>query len=124
MHAFKLIYRHIAQPSTSFSLYRYWGSCRFICPCDRSNIREKNVALLNEAQCDIATIGNNEGMTISHEALNTLYDDAHFKVICTNVLDEQGQLPNHIATSYIQNIEGTRILLLLQLHHLRHFIVR
>ena len=49
-------------------------------------------------------------MTISHEALNTLYDDAHFKVICTNVLDEHGQLPNHIATSYIQNIEGTRIL--------------
>ena len=31
-------------------------------------------------------------------------------MICTNVLDEQGQLPNHIATSYIQNIEGTRIL--------------
>ncbi len=25
----------------------------------------KNVALLNEAKCDVATIGNNEGMTIS-----------------------------------------------------------
>ena len=89
-----------------------------------ATLGKKNVALLNEAQCDIATIGNNEGMTISHEALNTLYDDAHFKVICTNVLDEHGQLLNHIATSYIQNIEGTRILLLLQPHHLHHFIVR
>ena len=79
-------------------------------PVTEATLGKKNVALLNEAQCDIATIGNNEGMTISHEALNTLYDDAHFKVICTNVLDEHGQLPNHIATSYIQNIEGTRIL--------------
>ena len=41
-------------------------------------------------------------MTISHEALNNLYNDAQFKVICANVLDEDGHLPRHIATSYIK----------------------
>ena len=46
----------------------------------------KNVELLNQAHCDIATIGNNEGMTISHDALNTLYDNAEFDVTCANVL--------------------------------------
>ena len=70
----------------------------------------KNIELLNEAHCDIATIGNNEGMTISHDALQNLYNDADFKVICTNVIDEEGHLPHHITSSYIKEIKGTRIL--------------
>ena len=37
----------------------------------------------------LQTIGNNEGMTISHDALQNLYNDADFKVICTNVIDEE-----------------------------------
>lgn len=49
-------------------------------------------------------------MTISHEALNNLYNDAQFKVICANVLDEDGHLPRHIATSYIKEIEDVRFL--------------
>ena len=49
-------------------------------------------------------------MTISHDALQNLYNDANFKVICTNVIDEEGQLPHHIASSYIKEIKGTRIL--------------
>lgn len=50
-------------------------------------------------------------MTISHEALNNLYNDAQFKVICANVLDEDGHLPRHIATSYIKEIEDVRFYL-------------
>ncbi|MCE5048033.1 bifunctional metallophosphatase/5'-nucleotidase [Staphylococcus equorum] len=79
-------------------------------PVTEATMGTKNVELLNKAQCDIATIGNNEGMTISHEALNTLYDDANFEVTCANVFDEQGQLPNHISTSLIKVIDGVRIL--------------
>ncbi|KSZ61088.1 5'-nucleotidase [Staphylococcus epidermidis] len=79
-------------------------------PVTEATVGHKNIELLNEAHCDIATIGNNEGMTISHDALQNLYNDANFKVICTNVIDEEGQLPHHIASSYIKEIKGTRIL--------------
>ena len=58
-------------------------------PVTQATIGRKNVDLLNEAKCDIATIGNNEGMTISHEALNNLYNNATFNIICTNVIDEE-----------------------------------
>lgn len=79
-------------------------------PVTQATIGRKNIDLLNEAQCDIATIGNNEGMTISHEALNNLYNNAAFNVICTNVIDEEGKLPHNIASSCIKEIEGVRIL--------------
>ncbi|MCM3498541.1 bifunctional metallophosphatase/5'-nucleotidase [Staphylococcus capitis] len=79
-------------------------------PVTEATIGKKNIELLNQAHCDIATIGNNEGMTISHEALQNLYTDANFKVICANVFDEKGYLPNHITSSYIKEIEGSRIL--------------
>lgn len=71
---------------------------------------QKNVQLLNAAHCDIATIGNNEGMTISHDDLNALYEDADFVVTCSNVFDEDGNLPHHMTSSYIDTIEDTRIL--------------
>ncbi|MDS1000129.1 bifunctional UDP-sugar hydrolase/5'-nucleotidase [Staphylococcus capitis] len=79
-------------------------------PVTEATIGKKNIELLSQAHCDIATIGNNEGMTISHEALQNLYTDANFKVICANVFDEKGYLPNHITSSYIKEIEGSRIL--------------
>lgn len=79
-------------------------------PVTEATIGKKNIELLNKAHCDIATIGNNEGMTISHEALQNLYTEANFKVICANVFDEKGQLPNHITSSYIKEIEESRIL--------------
>lgn len=69
----------------------------------------------------MATIGNNEGMTISHEALNHLYDDANFKVTCSNVIDESGHLPNNIVSSYIKEIADTKFYSSQQQHHLHHF---
>ena len=79
-------------------------------PITEATLGKKNVALLNEAKCDVATIGNNEGMTISHEALNHLYDEAKFIVTCSNVIDESGHLPNNIVSSYIKDIDGVKIL--------------
>lgn len=79
-------------------------------PVTEATMGIKNVELLNQAQCDLATIGNNEGMTISHDALNTLYDKANFHVTCSNVFDEQGRLPHNMSSSYIKEIEGVRIL--------------
>ncbi|MBM2658139.1 bifunctional metallophosphatase/5'-nucleotidase [Staphylococcus pseudoxylosus] len=79
-------------------------------PVTEATMGIKNVELLNEAHCDIATIGNNEGMTISHDALNTLYDNATFDVTCANVFDEQGRLPRNMSSSFIKVIDGVRIL--------------
>ncbi|ELJ9341323.1 bifunctional metallophosphatase/5'-nucleotidase [Staphylococcus pseudintermedius] len=79
-------------------------------PVTECTLGKRNIELLNEAGCDVATIGNNEGMTISHEALNALYDEAQFKLTCTNVLDESGQLPHNFLTSYIEQIEGVRVM--------------
>ncbi|MBG3873795.1 bifunctional metallophosphatase/5'-nucleotidase [Staphylococcus xylosus] len=79
-------------------------------PVTEATMGIKNVELLNTAHCDIATIGNNEGMTISHDALNTLYDNATFDVTCANVFDEQGQLPRNMSSSFIKVIDGVRIL--------------
>lgn len=79
-------------------------------PVTEATMGIKNVELLYAAHCDIATIGNNEGMTISHDALNTLYDNATFDVTCANVFDEQGQLPRNMSSSFIKVIDGVRIL--------------
>ncbi|QLK85590.1 bifunctional UDP-sugar hydrolase/5'-nucleotidase [Staphylococcus sp. 17KM0847] len=79
-------------------------------PVTQGTMGKRNVQLLNEAQCDIATIGNNEGMTISHEALNALYKDAQFTVTCANIFDEQGNLPQHFVQSYIREIKGVRFM--------------
>ncbi len=58
---------------------------------DRSNIYTEatigqgNIQLLNEAGYDVVTIGNNEGITLSHDELYHLYDEATFDVVVANV---------------------------------------
>lgn len=44
-----------------------------------------NVDLLNQANYDVVTIGNNEGITLAHDDLYHLYDDATFDVVCSNL---------------------------------------
>ena len=66
---------------------------------DRSNIYTEatvgkgNVQLLNEAGYDVVTIGNNEGITLSHEELFHLYDHADFDVVVANVYASDGKKP-------------------------------
>lgn len=66
---------------------------------DRSNIYTEatvgkgNVRLLNEAGYDVVTIGNNEGITLSHEELFHLYDNANFDVVVANVYTSHGKKP-------------------------------
>lgn len=52
-----------------------------------------NVALLNSAGFDAVTIGNNEGITLSKNALNTLYEGAAFDVILCNLEEPDGAFP-------------------------------
>lgn len=69
-----------------------------------------NVKLLNKAGYDAITIGNNEGITMSKEALSMLYDEAEFDVVVGNLVDEDGEYPSWLVPSIIYVTEkGTRI---------------
>ena len=52
-----------------------------------------NIQLLNEALYDVVTIGNNEGITLSHDDLSNLYDEANFEVIVGNLFEANGHSP-------------------------------
>lgn len=69
-----------------------------------------NVQLLNEANYDAVTIGNNEGITLSKDELDDLYVQAKFDVVVSNLFDLQGNRPKW-AKPYkiIQTASGTRI---------------
>ncbi|WP_075619760.1 bifunctional metallophosphatase/5'-nucleotidase [Paenisporosarcina indica] len=69
-----------------------------------------NVELLNKAQYDVATIGNNEGITLSHSELENLYSDAQFDVVVGNLRYENGELPKWLMpTTILTTLNGTKI---------------
>ncbi|TQR18389.1 bifunctional metallophosphatase/5'-nucleotidase [Psychrobacillus vulpis] len=83
---------------------------------DRSNIFTEgtlgkgNVSLLNDAGYHYVTIGNNEGITLSHEDLDTLYHNANFEVVVSNFTDQHGDIPSWIIPFKIhETLSGIRI---------------
>lgn len=73
-----------------------------------------NVELLNQIHYDAVTIGNNEGLTNSHEQLNELYTDANFDVVLANILDDKTKQIPHWAKPFkiVTTPEKTRVLIL------------
>lgn len=53
-----------------------------------------NVQLLNDLSYDCVTIGNNEGITLAESELDTLYEDATFDVVVTNMQKMNGPSPD------------------------------
>ncbi|GKV69972.1 putative metallophosphoesterase YunD [Sporosarcina sp. NCCP-2716] len=53
-----------------------------------------NTELLNAAQYDAVTIGNNEGITLPKEDLERLYSGAEFDVIVANLAEADGTSPD------------------------------
>lgn len=83
---------------------------------DRSNIYTEatvgkgNVQLLNDAGYDVVTIGNNEGITLSHEELFHLYDNANFDVVVANVYATNGNNPAWMKPYVVLTTEaGTKV---------------
>ncbi|QHE53430.1 bifunctional UDP-sugar hydrolase/5'-nucleotidase [Pontibacillus sp. HMF3514] len=69
-----------------------------------------NIALLNDAGYDCATLGNNEGITLSHDELFHLYDEANFDVVCANLENAQREKPSWLKPySFLTTDQGTRI---------------
>lgn len=77
-------------------------------PYTEATLGKGNVEILNEAGCDVATIGNNEGITLPKEDLIHLYDNANFDVICVNLRDAETE--ELIFEPYIiKEIDGVKI---------------
>ncbi|UBH15995.1 bifunctional metallophosphatase/5'-nucleotidase [Macrococcus armenti] len=77
-------------------------------PLTEATLGKANVKLLNDAQVDVVTIGNNEGITLDHESFNQLYSDATFPVTCCNLFDVSGNLPDNIRSSVILEKHGIK----------------
>jgi len=78
-------------------------------PYTEGTLGKGNIELLNEAHVKVATIGNNEGITLTHEDFNALYDNADFEVTCCNLFDMEGQLPRHIKLHVIDEFNGIKL---------------
>lgn len=101
------MYAELGQPSFLFDIGDH---------LDRSNIYTEatlgkgNVQLLNEAQYDVVTIGNNEGITLSFDELYHLYDEAKFDVVVANLHAKSGKDPSWIQPYKILETKyGTKI---------------
>lgn len=63
-----------------------------------------NVRLLNEAQYDVVTFGNNEGITLDRDEFYHLYDEANFSVVCANVVSQNGDKPDWLKRYVIKEV--------------------
>lgn len=78
---------------------------------DRSDIYTEatlgsdNVKLLDEAGYDAITIGNNEGITLAKEALDSLYQKTDFDVILCNLKNPNGEQPDWAKTYKIYDVD-------------------
>lgn len=72
-----------------------------------------NVDLLNRLQIDGAAIGNNEGITLPHEELASLYDHAEFPVIVSNLYDKNGNRPSWAVPYHIKTLRNGMTIALL-----------
>ncbi|MRX72004.1 bifunctional metallophosphatase/5'-nucleotidase [Bacillus lacus] len=78
-------------------------------PITEATLGKANINLLNELNYDAVTIGNNEGITLPHDALDNLYGSASFPVVLSNLLYQGGKRPDWAVPYYfIQLANGSR----------------
>jgi 5'-nucleotidase len=82
-------------------------------PITEATKGKANVTMMNKLQYDAVTIGNNEGITFSHEDLNTLYGDATFPVVLSNLYTELGERPPWVSPFQILTLNNGMKLALL-----------
>ncbi|WP_053367601.1 bifunctional metallophosphatase/5'-nucleotidase [Bacillus sp. FJAT-27245] len=63
-------------------------------PYTEGTMGKGNAALLEEASYTAVTIGNNEGITLPYEGLNTLFQKRSFDILVANVYNKYGQRPD------------------------------
>ncbi|MCM3238175.1 bifunctional metallophosphatase/5'-nucleotidase [Heyndrickxia oleronia] len=75
-------------------------------PFTEATIGKGNIGLMNAVGYTAATIGNNEGITLSHQELDSLYSDADFDLILANVYDKKMNRPNWTVPHQIYHSKG------------------
>jgi 2',3'-cyclic-nucleotide 2'-phosphodiesterase (5'-nucleotidase family) len=65
-----------------------------------------NIALLNDLGCNGVTIGNNEGITLPHDKLDSLYADANFPIVLSNLFDMNGKRPDWVKPYLIKTLNN------------------
>ncbi|GAP02228.1 5'-Nucleotidase-related protein [Fructobacillus pseudoficulneus] len=60
-------------------------------PLTDATLGRANVEYMNAVHYDAVTIGNNEGLGMSHDDLNHLYDDANYPVLLANLKEMPGE---------------------------------
>src|SRR5690625_1404832 len=79
-------------------------------PITEATMGRANIELLNEAGYDLITLGNNEGITLPYQNLYHLYDQATFKIVCTNLKSLTEKNPHWLQpTATIQSKQGIKI---------------
>ncbi|MFC2947170.1 bifunctional metallophosphatase/5'-nucleotidase [Virgibacillus sediminis] len=79
-------------------------------PIAEAFMGKANVGLLNDAGYDLATIGNNEGITLAHQDLFHLYDEAEFEVVCANLHSLDQQSPDWLkSVSTLTSYNGVKV---------------
>ena len=77
-------------------------------PFTEAFLGKGNVRLLNKSGYNAVTIGNNEGITLDHEGLFTLYQDAEFDCLLANLYLKNGNRPEWAKPYRIYETEGKR----------------
>ncbi|WP_137606396.1 bifunctional metallophosphatase/5'-nucleotidase [Lactiplantibacillus daoliensis] len=82
-------------------------------PLSEATRGQANVQLLNQVGYDAVTIGNNEGLGLTHAELDQLYTHANFDVVLDNLTDaKSGKQPDWAEPAkLVTTPAGTRILL-------------
>ncbi len=75
-------------------------------PLSEASLGKRNVDLLNEVGYDAVTIGNNEGITLDYQDLESLYENAAFDVIVGNLLNKSSKLPQWAEPYHIYRTKG------------------
>ncbi|WP_249871192.1 bifunctional metallophosphatase/5'-nucleotidase [Oceanobacillus saliphilus] len=79
-------------------------------PITEASMGKSNIQLLNDAKYDFVTIGNNEGITLSHKDLYHLYDEADFQVVCANLNSTDNIQPSWLNEKIkIESVNGIKI---------------
>ncbi|HLR40491.1 MAG TPA: bifunctional UDP-sugar hydrolase/5'-nucleotidase [Virgibacillus sp.] len=79
-------------------------------PIAEAFMGKANIELMNDVGYDLATLGNNEGITLAHDDLYHLYDDARFHVVCANLQSMTTDDPGWLQpTVQIESVHGVNI---------------
>ncbi|WP_100487407.1 bifunctional metallophosphatase/5'-nucleotidase [Sporolactobacillus pectinivorans] len=78
-------------------------------PMTEGLLGEGNVRLLNDANYDFVTIGNNEGITFTKDILNAVYQKRKFEVILANLYDLTGERPPWCKPYAVCDMRGVKV---------------